>query len=736
MSENKAENILQTREEPADSSLLWATIWLTRHHARPASQAALSAGLPCGKTLTPQVATRMLEQAGIEAAWTKRPVGELSTHLFPVIVTDKQGRYDIVRERCENGYRLCQENGSDEILSAETVGENYLDFVLLSKAKIERKVRHEGEILPESQREGHWLFANLWRYRHYFFSAALAALLANVLTLSTTFFTMNVYDRVVPTQAYATLWSLAIGVLIAITFEFCSRQIRTYLIDVAGKKADLLVGSRLFKQTLALRLESKPRSSGSFANQLREFESVRDFISSATLATLSDLPFCLLFMAIMYCIGGPLAVVPLLAMPVIILFSIAIQWPLARFMKENVAEISQKQGLVIESITGMETLKACKGEGVMQKRWDDCSALAAASSMKTRYLSSLTTNMVSYVQQICTILIVVWGVYLIHAGELTMGALVGMVILSGRALSPLAAVVGLAVRYQQAKTALTSLNQLMKQPTERNPQQRYLASPELKGDIALRHATFSYPKTDQHNASVVLSPMSIRIQPGERVAILGNVGSGKSTLLKLLARLYQPTGGQLLMDGLDAQQIDPADWRSCVGYVSQESHLFQGTLRQNVMLGDPSASSARFLEIVRLAGLDTIANRHPLGFDMPIGEMGQGLSGGQKQLVALARCLLLQPDVCLMDEPTSAMDGQTEAKFVEHLKQATLGKTLVMVTHRHSVLSIVDRLIVLDEGKIIADGPKQQVLAALNSPRRARPSHPATQHRVVSHETA
>ena len=451
-----SEHDFNTIEEPRKDSLLWGVEWLCAHHAKYASKEVLYAGLPKSDKLEPEMALRMLDQMGISAGWVKRDLNSISSWLFPLLIARKDGTYCIITAR--NGKRgqftyqiVVPENEGILTVSAADLLEVYGGYALVTTPKPSLDARADDLLLPKAQNEGHWLYSTLWRYRHYFYSAALAALLANILTLAGTFFTMNVYDRVIPTQAYVTLWSLAIGVVIANIFEFSSRQIRAYLIDIAGKKADLILGAKLFRQVMSMRMEYKPQSSGTFANQLRDFEAVRDFITSATLATLSDLPFCVLFMFIIYMIGGPLAVVPLVAMPLILIASIVIQWPLGRYMEENVREISLKQGLLIESIEGLEALKAAQGEGVMQKRWDDFSALAAASSMKTRNLSMLTTNFVSFVQQITTVCIVVLGVYLIHAGELTMGAMIGVVILSSRSLAPLASVVGLALRYQHAK---------------------------------------------------------------------------------------------------------------------------------------------------------------------------------------------------------------------------------------------------------------------------------------------
>jgi ATP-binding cassette subfamily C protein LapB len=704
-------------DEDAEDVLLAAVQWLCVHYGVVLSDAALQAGLPRESRVTPSLAVRMLGQAGIDAGWVSRDVGGLLSYLFPVVVLRKDGRACVLTARHGSGRSasydvlLPEAQGVSVRLGAAEVGQLYGGQALLAKPRPQLDDR-AGPVAEAG--EGHWLFSTLWRYRRYYASAALAALLINILTLASTFFTMNVYDRVVPNQAYVTLWSLAIGVCVAIVFETCARHVRSHLVDVAGKKADLLLGAMLFRKLLATRMEHKPASSGSSANQLREFESVRDFVTSATISTLSDLPFCVLFVGIIALIGGPLALVPLLAIPVIILVSVAIQWPLARVMQENLREGSLKQGLLIESIEGMESLKAARGEGVMQQKWENFSALAATSSMKSRALSSLAVNVVTFVQQIQTVILVVWGVYLIHEGTLTMGALFGTVMLAGRSTAPLAAVVGLAVRFQQAKTALRSLNQVMAKPSDRLAERRYLGKSEFAGHITLKRIDFAYPAPPMQPAPPVLQGVSLDIRAGERVGILGNIGCGKSTLLRIMAALYQPTGGQVLMDGVDVGQIDPADVRAAIGLLSQDARLFHGTLRDNVTIGNPAASTEEFLRVARLTGIDAIAARHPRGYGMPIGEGGHGLSGGQRQLVALARCLLLRPSILLMDEPTSSMDLQTEHHFLRRMAAATEGQTVVVATHRLSVLDLVERIVVMDgEGKVFLDGPKEAVMERL-----------------------
>lgn len=727
-----------------EDTLLKSLVWMAAYYGKPTSEAAMLSGLPAGRFITPKQAQLAMEQAGFTAGVVERQPSEVSELLLPVVLFRKDhggciliGRSpDPVKkikpaaemkpgepDELETGYRVILPEAGTEIVTVgvSQLKDNYAGYAMLVKPVGKADVR-AGK--PTEQSSGHWLLSTLWHYRRYYWSAALAALLINVLALAGTFFTMNVYDRVVPNQAYTTLWSLGIGVAIAMLFEFIARNVRARVLDVAGKKADLIMGAMLFRKALAIRLEHKPASSGSFANQLREFESVRDFVASATLATISDLPFTFLYIAVIFMIGGVLGFIPLLLIPVIIGISVFIQWPLKRTMKENLRESSLKQGILIETVEGIETLKATGGERYMQERYELFSAKASDTSMKSKHLSSLAMNFVSWITQFETVMIVVAGVYLIGDGKLTQGALVGSVILASRALAPLAQVAGLAVRFQQAKAALDSLSSLMKKPVERDPDVEYLDDAPISGAIELRNVGFHYPAQNGPKPPEFLKGINLKIEAGERVAILGRVGSGKSSLLRVMSNLYRPTSGQMFCEGIDVSQIDPADWRENVGYVAQDSRLFYGTLRQNIMIGRPDASTHELLRVAKVTGMDAIAASSPHGWNMQIGENGAGLSGGQKQLVALARCLIASPSLILMDEPTSAMDTQTEAAFIRDLGVATRNTTLVVVTHRPSLLQLVDRIVVMDGGKIITDGPKEEVLAAL----RGTPATPAVTH--------
>lgn len=719
-----------------DDTLLQSVAWICQHYGMGRSQEALVAGLAKDVLLSPSQALEALENNGFTCGLVERQLWELPLEVTPIILVRKSSGgcilLDRVRKRnAENKlawfYQVILPEVSKEPVEIEhaEIESWYSGYAIMSKpkAKVDRRVV---EGLPENQK--HWLFSTLWRYRRYYRSAAVASVLINVLALASIFFTMNVYDRVIPNQAFTTLWSLAIGVTIAMLFEAVTRYVRAYLLDTAGKKADLIVGSILFRQALSVRMEHKPQSSGTFANQLREFESVREFVSSATLAALADLPFILLFMGVIFTIGGPLGWVPMLMLPLILIVCVIIQWPLAKIMKANLQESSLKQGVLIESVEGMETLKAVNGQAYMQRRWQNFSALQAGSASKSKRFSSLATGVVTFLQQFQTVLLIVIGVYLIDAGTLTMGALIGTVMLAGRATAPLGQVIGLATRYQQAKAALNSLNKLMKMPVDRDDEQEYVADPDLQGGLTLKGVQFSYPAPPMRPGPKVLHNISLDIEAGERVAILGAIGSGKSTLLRIMARLYMPTEGQMFAAGLDVNQIDPADWRHTVGYVSQDARLFYGSLRENVMLGVPDASANEFMRVLKLTGLDQIAARHPQGIHLPVGEHGGNLSGGQRQLVALARTLLTRPQMLLLDEPTSAMDAQTEQQFLRHLHAATEGQTLVVVTHRPSLLTLVDRIIVIDNGRVAMDGPKENVLAKLRGEAPVTATSPNKMH--------
>jgi ATP-binding cassette subfamily C protein LapB len=696
--------------EDADDSLLECLAILTRLHGRPVSAEALRAGLPLeGHRLTPSVFVRAAEIQGYSARVLKRAVRRISNLVLPAVLLFKDGKACVLTrmESAEAAEIIFPETGiGAKTVTLTALSPLYSGYCILVQPKLRADARTGDESPPPTHS---WFWGTLWRFKRYYLETMVGALMINVLTIATSLFVMNVYDRVVPNNAESTLWVLAAGTAIAIGFEFVARTLRGYLLDIVGKKIDLLLASQLFRQALGIRMEARPASAGAFASNLREFEGLRDFFTSATLATITDLPFVFLFTWIIGLIGGPIGLVPLLAIPVLLVAGLLAQIPLARLMQRHLTESCAKHGILVEAVEGVETLKTLSAEGALQRRWENYTALTAQSAMRSRFISALVVNLAVLTQQAVTILMVIWGAYRIHEGLLTTGGLVACTILSSRALAPLGQLATLLTRYQQSRAALMALNRIMKLPTERPPGRSFLHRPVLSGRIELGHVNFSYPQAKL----AVLHDVSFQVAAGEHVAILGRVGSGKSTTLKLMMGLYETTNGSVLIDGTELQQVDPADLRRNIGYVSQDVRLFYGTLRENILLGTPLAEDEAILAAARIAGLDRLVATHPLGFDLRVGERGEGLSGGQKQSVALARALLLAPPVFLLDEPTSSMDHNTEQAFIAHFKTFLKGRTLVLATHKPAMLELVERLIVLDAGKVVADGPRDIVLQAL-----------------------
>ena len=715
-----------------NDALAHAIAWLTRHHGRERSPESLLATLPVQVRLAPDQAIRALTEAGFSAGLVQRPIGELNELLLPAVLLLKEGdaaivvarhaeggRYDIVMPGRE--HVACQ--ASEAELSAE-----YTGIALVATPRPQAATgttEAEARLLADPSQ--HWLWGTIRRFVPYYRSALLAALLSNVLMLVTGLVTSVIFDKVIPHQAFVTLWALAIGAALALVFDLTARQLRTHLIDLAGRKADLLVGSTLFRQTLGLRMEQRPQSAGAYAHHLAQVEQVREFFASATLSAISDLPFIVVFVAMVFVVGGPLGWVLVLAIPLLLLGAALLQGAMRRATAAQMHQMADLHGVLVEAVDGIEDLKAAGAQGRFLRHYEEATAAQATSQLAMRRLQALTMNVAAVAQQAVTLVLLVWGVYLIDAQVITGGALIGAVMFAGRALAPLASVVQLATRYQGARAAMRALDHVMQQPTERVAGKVYVPRRELSGQLALVEASFAYPAPALPGTQpggqgpMVLQRATLRFNPGERVAILGRIGSGKSTVLRLLAGLYQPVQGQVEADGIDLRQIDPADYRAKVGFVAQDPRLFSGTLRDNVLLDRPAADAARLAEVATLTGLDRLVSSHPQGWELPVGEGGALLSGGQRQLVALARCLVTRPRILLMDEPTSSMDAQSEVAFLRQLRQAAQDCTLVVVTHRPAVLELVNRIVVVDAGRVVMDGPKDQVLAALSGAKPAAP---------------
>jgi len=706
-----------------DDPLAQALCWITRHHGRERSAASLLAGLPVRGRLAPGQAVRALIEAGYNAGLLARPLSELHTLLLPAVLLLNEGQACIVvarRAAAEGGVLFDIVMPGREMVG-RTVGQAELAALHNGGVIVATPLSNTStdDPLLQAHPARHWLWGTLRRFLPYYRSALLASMLSNLLMLVTGLATSVVFDKVIPHQAFVTLWALAAAAGMALVFDLLARQLRAHLIDLAGRKVDLVLGATLFRQTLGVRMEHRPASAGAYAHTLAQIEVVREFFASATLSALSDLPFIVIFVAMVFIVGGPLGWVLAAAIPLLLLMSILIQGTLRRAMAANMKQQADLHGVLVEAVEGLEDLKTSGAQGRFQRHYEESTAAAAETALRSRSVTALATNLSAVAQQLVTVVLLVWGVYLIDDKLLTGGALIGSVMFASRAVAPLSSVVMLAMRYQGARAAMHALNKVMSLPVEREIGKAYVTRRELSGRIGLQEVGFAYPHADAAKAPKVLKGVTLQFRPGERVAILGRIGSGKSTILRVLAGLYQPTEGRVEADGIDLRQIDPADFRARVGFVGQDPRLFNGTLRDNVLLDRAAADPGQLDEAARLTGLDRVAAGHPMGWELPVGESGCLLSGGQRQLVALTRCLVTQPQILLMDEPTSSMDAQSEAAFLRHLRDSSGERTLVMVTHRPAVLDLVQRVVVIDGGRVVLDGPKDQVLAALSGARPA-----------------
>ncbi|ELP5726938.1 type I secretion system permease/ATPase [Vibrio vulnificus] len=691
--------------------LLNSLIYVSRYYGLANSPEALINGLPLadGK-LTPFLLPRSAERAGLVAKENRAELNDISSLVLPAILLLKGGDSCVLisvnKEASEAEITTLESGMVPVLIPLEELQQQYTGRYFLVKKQF-RYDERSPEILKT--REGHWFWSTLWQSKHIYRDVLIASILINLFAIAAPMFTRIVYDKVVPNLAFETLWVLASGIFVVFLFDFILKMLRNYFIDVAGKKSDILISSKLFSKVMGIRMESKPTSVGAFARHLQEFESIREFFTSATVSALIDLPFALLFLLLIWLMAGDLVYVPIAGVVILMIHSALIQGPLRRSIEEGSRLASQKYANLIESLAGLETVKLFSAQGQFQYRWEEAVAHMANWNIKTRRLTDSIQNAAGFVQQSANVAMIILGVYLISNGDLTMGGLIAATMLSGKAIGPLVQLSLLSTRYNQAKSSMTIINQVMEMPDEQEEGKRYIHRPMVQGKVELDRVTFHYP--DAPVASI--RDLSITINPGEKVAIIGRIGSGKTTLERLIMGLYKPTEGHVRIDDTDIQQLHHVDIRRNIGCVPQDSNLFFGTIRENITLGRPLVDDRDVLDAANRAGVTAFTQADPAGLERQVGEGGAMLSGGQRQAVSIARAFLGRPPVLLMDEPTSAMDNRSEMQIKYQLSQLKPSETLILITHKTSMLDVVDRVIVMEKGSVIADGPKAQVLSDL-----------------------
>ncbi len=702
----------QVRHDPRDrwdDPLLDSLLTLCALHQKPASRAMLSAGLPLAEQrLSVELLPRAAARAGLRGRWLRRSLRQIPRLAMPALLLLREGRCALLLGWDEEGRaRLLpsESEGGEVAVEAELLEEDYAGQVFFAQPRHRLDPQH-AQLIPRAR---HWFRDTLKRSRWLYADALAASLLINLIGLVTPLFVMNVYDRVVPNQAEATLWVLAIGAAGAFCFDLLLKSLRGFCLDLAGKKTDLIISAALFERIAGMLMRVRPARIGSFAQGIHEFQNLREFLASLTLASLIDLPFTLLILAVVALIGGHLVWIPVLAFPIAALLGWLLQRPLAETLERSMALSAERQSGLIETLAGLEAVKVNNAESERQYLWEQTIGTLGRLELRARMLSGLAMNGTVLLQQLSGVALIVAGVYQIIDGHLSMGGLIACYMLGGRALAPLAMLSGLLIRYQQARVTVRSVNDMLALPQERGEEERPLKRQTLQGAIEFRGLDFHYP--DQQQAA--LSGINLLIRPGEKVGIIGRSGSGKSSLARLVVGLHQPDAGNLLVDGIDLRQLDIADLRHNIGYVAQDIQLFSGTLRDNLTMGARYVEDELVLQAAELAGVHEFARLHPRGYELQVGERGQNLSGGQRQCVALARALLLDPPILLLDEPTSAMDNTSEERLRQRLAGMLGNKTLLLVTHRTSMLSLVDRLVIVDRGQIVADGPKASIMEAL-----------------------
>jgi len=701
--------------------LLQCLVLFTQIYHKPFTAEALMAGLPTapwGGALrlyslksSKGLFARAASRAGLKSTLIHRKLSDISPLQLPMILL-LENSHACILDSISADKKTCKiilpaEEALEENVPMEMLSGEYTGFAFLIKKPF---VYNESDTLTLNVKHKHWFWDTLKLSKNIYRDVIYATVLVNLFVLASPLFTMSVYDRVIPNNATETLWVFAIGVLVVYVLDTFLKFTRAMLLESAGKKSDIIMSSIIFEKVLDLKMASHPKSVGSFASNLKDFDSIRSFLTNATLTALVDFPFAVLFLLVIGYIGGWMVVVPIVMMLLILGYALFMRNTLRESIEETHKSSAAKSSILIEALQNIETLKTLGASGQVQWAWEEATGEIAQKSLKSRLISNSISTVTGFLTQLTTVLLVIVGVYMIGEHELTMGGLIAIIIIAGRTVAPMGQAAALISNYSDAKTAYDAIEGIISQPSERPHGKKFITRPELKGEIEFKNVSFAYDESD-HSA---LKNISFTIKPGEKVAIIGRIGSGKSTVSKLLLHLYEPSEGSILLDGIDIKQIDPADLRKNISYVSQDITLFKGSVKDNIAYRSTRASDEQMIRASMISGADEFIRKHPKGYEMAIGERGMGLSGGQRQSIGIARALLFESPIVIMDEPTNAMDQLSENRLMTNLKSYLEDKTAILITQKNTVLPLVDRVIVMNEGKIHLDGPRDQVIAKLS----------------------
>jgi len=712
MSSAQPQWTMNASQRISEDPLLDCLVLLTEHFGSPCSAEALAAGLPLtSSVLSPELLPQAAMRAGLSAKLSRKSLDNIPKMLLPCILMLKDQKACILQSidfQANIAILSLPETGGEEQLTIEELESLYVGYLFLIKQKYHGDRDFDVHI---SDTKKHWLWDTIRESAPIYRDVIIASILVNIFALVSPLLVMNIYDKIVPNLAFESLWVLAVGATIAYIFDFTLKQLRAYLIDVAGKKIDIQTSSKLYAKVIGTPLEKKAPSVGGMARQLGEFESVRDFLSSATVTALVDLPFSLFFIFIIYLVAGDLAIFSVLATVLILGYAFLVQAKLSHAIEESNKYSGLRHGHLVESLSSLESIKANGAEGIVQNAWQQMLGYTSNWQLKTKVITNSVANFSSLIVQMVVVAVIVLGVYRVSDGLISMGGIIAAVMLSSRAVGPMAKIASLMTRYNQTASSLRQLDGIMDGESEFENKGHLASRTKLEGNIVLEHVNFNYPDIEKS----ALYPLSLKVSPGEKIAIIGRNGSGKTTLAKLLLGLYKPKQGSIRYDGLHQGQIHPSDLRRNIGYLPQDIVLFHGSIKDNILFGTKQVTEYQLMRAVQLSGVNLFTDMESQGLELQVGEGGLSLSRGQRQAVALARAILNDPQTLLLDEPTASLDARAEKLFIESMKQTVHKRTLLLITHKMHLLQLVDRVIVLDNGHLVADGEKSVILAQLKS---------------------